>query len=188
MWPTCNCYEFDMKEKVCIKCGVSKPINDFHNAKKGKDGKRTDCKECKLAENKKWIVNNKNKWNELKKQQRRRERRTIKGNIDCRMSRSICDSLKVKTVAGKTRRKWEDIVGYSVQDLKLHLEKQFTDKMSWELFMAGGIHIDHKKPKSKFFYESTNDMDFKDCWSLDNLQPLFATDNLRKGAQESHEC
>jgi len=29
--------------------------------------------------------------------------------------------------------------------------------------------------------------EFKDCWSLDNLQPLFAIDNLRKGAQKSYE-
>ena len=144
-------------------------------------------KEIKLAKNRKWISENKEKWKHIKKMQRRQERQTVKGNIDCRMSRAICDSLKVKTVGGKKSRPWESLVGYSVMDLRNHLEKQFTDKMSWELFMNGKIHIDHIKPKSGYFYDSVDSQGFKDCWSLDNLQPLLAIDNLRKGAQNPHE-
>ena len=32
--------------KSCIKCGVSKPLSEFHNLKHGKDGKHSYCKEC----------------------------------------------------------------------------------------------------------------------------------------------
>ena len=33
--------------KKCNKCGMEKPLNDFHNDKNYKDGKRGDCKECR---------------------------------------------------------------------------------------------------------------------------------------------
>ncbi len=164
-------------------------------------------KEIKLAKNKTWLKANYysreidkdgnplgkkregrvyfsgKEFREARKLQRRRERRTLKGNIDCRMSAGLRGTLK----RGEKRGHWEGLVGYSVDDLKRHLEKQFTDKMSWELFMKGEIHIDHIKPKISFFYNSVDSQEFKDCWSLDNLQPLFAIDNLRKGAQKSHE-
>ena len=35
-------------------------------------------------------------------------------------------------------------------------------------------------PKSAFNFETAEDADFKKCWALENLQPLWAKDNLRK--------
>ena len=32
--------------KVCTKCGVCKPLTEFHKRPETKDGRRTDCKEC----------------------------------------------------------------------------------------------------------------------------------------------
>ena len=61
-----------------------------------------------------------------------------------------------------------------------HLEKQFTDGMTWEKFLRGEIWMDHIKPISKFNYVSSEDIEFKECWSLNNLQPLWAKDNRRK--------
>ncbi len=74
---------------------------------------------------------------------------------------------------------WELLVGYTIIDLKKHLEKQFTDGMTWENY--GKWHIDHVKPICKFNINSVDCEDFKTCWSLDNLQPLWAIDNLKKG-------
>ena len=34
------------KTKICSKCGVGKPLDEFHKQKGGKDGKRGDCKDC----------------------------------------------------------------------------------------------------------------------------------------------
>lgn len=34
-----------------------------------------------------------------------------------------------------------------------------------------------------FNYESPDDLEFKECWSLSNLRPLWKIDNLRKGAK-----
>jgi len=75
---------------------------------------------------------------------------------------------------------WESLVGYSLEQLKRHLEKQFKPGMSWENYGRGGWHIDHKIPVSVFNINSIKDDDFKRCWSLDNLQPLWAIDNIKK--------
>jgi len=32
--------------KTCTKCGVSKPLFDFHKRPETEDGRRTDCKDC----------------------------------------------------------------------------------------------------------------------------------------------
>lgn len=38
--------------KVCSKCGIEKEVSEFYKDKKGKDGLRAYCKNCKLAQNK----------------------------------------------------------------------------------------------------------------------------------------
>ena len=50
--------------------------------------------------------------------------------------------------------------------------------MTWKAFRNGDIHIDHIKPQSLFNLQDINDV--KKCWSLSNLQPLWAADNLAK--------
>lgn len=78
----------------------------------------------------------------------------------------------------KKNRKWENLVGYTLQDLKDHIEKMFSDGMSWE--NIGEWHIDHIIPKSAFNYTEPEHIDFKRCWSLSNLQPLWAKENMSK--------
>jgi len=71
------------------------------------------------------------------------------------------------------------ILPYTVEQLIIHLESQFISGMSWSNY--GKWHIDHKIPDSHFDYKSINDEEFRHCWSLDNLQPLWARDNIKKG-------
>jgi hypothetical protein len=71
-----------------------------------------------------------------------------------------------------------NMVGYSALDLKEHLEKQFIDGMTWENY--GEWHIDHIKPISLFVFESVDDKEFKECWSLNNLQPMWGVENIKK--------
>lgn len=77
-----------------------------------------------------------------------------------------------------------DWLGYSVADLRAHLERQFTKGMSWERFAAGDIHIDHIVALTKF--DLSNEDELRAAWALTNLRPLWAEDNLRKGAQRTH--
>lgn len=50
--------------------------------------------------------------------------------------------------------------------------------MSWENY--GKWHVDHIQPITSFKFEDTNDDDFKKCWCLNNLQPLWGYDNISK--------
>lgn len=81
----------------------------------------------------------------------------------------------------KRGNSWEKLVGYTVDDLKKHLEKQFIDGMSWE--NRNLWQIDHKTPVSVFNFSNPKDTDFQRCWALKNLQPLWAKDNQSKHAK-----
>ena len=82
--------------------------------------------------------------------------------------------LKSKNI--KKNNKTFDIVGCTPDFLKEHLEKQFTEKMSWEL-IGKHIHIDHIIPLSS---AKTEEEVYKLC-HYTNLQPLWAKENLSKG-------
>ena len=72
------------------------------------------------------------------------------------------------------------LLGYSPMDLVKRIESQFTDGMSWD--NKGEWHIDHIRPVVTFNFDSTDHPEFKECWALENLQPMWATDNLSKGS------
>ena len=64
------------------------------------------------------------------------------------------------------------------EDLEKHLESKFEEGMSWDNY--GEWHIDHIIPQSHFDINSADCEEFKKCWSLENLQPLWKKDNLKK--------
>ena len=71
-----------------------------------------------------------------------------------------------------------DILQYTPEELIKHLEYQFTDGMIWENY--GEWHVDHIKPISSFNIVEMGDEEFMKCWSLDNLQPMWGEENIRK--------
>jgi len=73
---------------------------------------------------------------------------------------------------------WECLVGFNLDQLKNHIERKFIKGMSWD--NMGDWHIDHIIPIAAFNFETADDSDFRRCWSLKNLQPLWAADNSRK--------
>jgi|694.fasta_scaffold22177_6 hypothetical protein len=69
------------------------------------------------------------------------------------------------------------LVGCSPLELKIYLEEKFIDGMSWE--NQGKWHIDHILPLSS----ATNEDELYKLCHFTNLQPMWATDNIRKGAK-----
>lgn len=67
-------------------------------------------------------------------------------------------------------------LGISIDEFKIYLESKFTDGMSWH--NVGEWHIDHIKPLSSF--NLTDEDEFRKACHYTNLQPLWASDNLRK--------
>ncbi len=99
--------------------------------------------------------------------------------LNCSMHTAISRCLKNE----KGGEKWLALVDYSVDDLKKHLEKQFTDGMTWGNYGKNGWHIDHKIPLSVFNFTKPEHEDFRRCWALKNLQPMWAIENIKKHAK-----
>lgn len=97
------------------------------------------------------------------------------------VSNAIYKALnKVKSnKAGQSILKY---LNYTLQDLKLHLESKFNQCMNWSNY-GQYWHIDHITPQSDLPYFSMEDINFKLCWSLDNLRPLEAKINIIEGAR-----
>lgn len=86
----------------------------------------------------------------------------------------------------KGGRRSEDLLGYSKEELRRHIERQFTKGMSWELLRKGEIEIDHIIPVRAFNITSFEDPDFKVCWGLSNLRPMWRHDNRSKNGKRLH--
>lgn len=74
-----------------------------------------------------------------------------------------------------------ELLGCSYQELKKHIEQQFTEGMTWEVLLKGKIHIDHILPLASF--DLTKEEEQKKAFHYSNLQPLWAKENMRKGTK-----
>lgn len=90
------------------------------------------------------------------------------------LSTRIKDVLKLKNFNKK--QTYNSIIGCTPEFLKEHIEKQFTEGMSWENHSLHGWHIDHIVPLSS---AKTEEEIYK-LSHYTNLQPLWAEDNLKK--------
>jgi len=70
------------------------------------------------------------------------------------------------------------LIGCSIEQLRGYLEKQFTTGMNWNNY--GKWHVDHIKPCASFDLSKSEEQ--RKCFNWKNLQPLWAEENLRKGA------
>ena len=94
--------------------------------------------------------------------------------LNSNMSSVIRRSLK----GNKNGNTWNKLVGYDTLQLKQHIEAQFKEGMAWDNY--GKWHIDHRVPVSLFNITSAKSKGFKKCWALENLQPMWEKDNLKK--------
>lgn len=72
-----------------------------------------------------------------------------------------------------------NLLGCTFDFLKKYIEKKFVNGMNWE--NMGKWHIDHIVPLAAF--DLTKEENQKIAFHYTNLQPLWAIDNLKKGAK-----
>ena len=72
-----------------------------------------------------------------------------------------------------------ELLGCSIEKLWEHLESKFQPGMTRE--NHGKWHIDHIRPCISFNLTDLEQQ--KICFHYTNLQPLWAEDNLKKGAK-----
>lgn len=108
-------------------------------------------------------------WNKRRSPEHVKLRHTVSSLVNRRLK---------KRGASKCGDSFFEAIGYSFEDLVKHLESQFWPGMTWD--NQGKWHIDHIEPDSLFSYKVMSDQGFQDSWALNNLQPLWAEDNLKK--------
>jgi len=183
-----------METKFCRKCNNKKILNDFSLDKKGKLGRNSHCKECKREYDQK----NRDKQLKYHKEKRINEIEEFKKydkkyKSENREKQNIYNKNKWKNDIQHKLRKilrgrfWKSIknenkktsvlnlIGCSVEQLKIYLESQFKPEMTW--LNHGEIwEIDHILPCVKFNLTKLEEQE--KCFHYTNLQPLFKTTEI----------
>jgi hypothetical protein len=183
---------YTSKCKVCYK-----KYNVEHKLEKALYDKEY-CKKHKEIRNKRssdWAKAHRKEKALYDKQYRikNRERSTITHRMINRIKRKTDPNFRlVENIRGRIKRaikygygekahKTKELLGCDWEQIKKHLESQFTEGMSWDNY--GEWHIDHIKPCASF--DLTDPEQQKQCFHYTNLQPLWAEDNLKKGSKHA---
>ena len=125
----------------------------------------------------------KNSESYLKKQRKRYQKyKETKNNyyISLILRSRVYVALNNKGI--KKTKSTEELIGCDIEFLKKYIEEQFEEGMSWENHGWKTWHIDHIKPCAAF--DDLNDEEQqKECFHYSNMQPMWAKDNLKKGAR-----
>lgn len=196
-------------QTISEKTGISKPTilrilkengvimgpsgRRFTGGKKIADKKwRDNNKEYLSLKHKKWSEKNRDhlnnyhqKWREKNIDKHREYKRKYEKHrkdtdplykLISNFRTAIYQVLKENSV--EKNKSYFDVLQYSPEELINHLEKQFKDDMSWDNY--GIWHVDHKLPITSFNIQEMGDEEFMKCWSLNNLQPMWGEENIRK--------
>ena len=108
----------------------------------------------------------------------------IKNNLEYRIKHSLQSRIihAVKKQETNKSNHTNELIGCSFEELKQHLEKQFTEGMSWKNYGRTGWHIDHIKPC--FLFDLTKKDEQQQCFNYTNLRPLWWKDNLSRSYEE----
>lgn len=161
------------KTKVCTKCKLPKPLDRFPPHPDTADGLAAWCKDCRAVLRKRRNQNNMGA--------------RLKHHFAARMTQQLVDAgvKKVPPLVAEM----ESYLGYKMIDLVRHLDGDIQEREGMTLKEAfdKGYHVDHITPLSKFPLTAIGDETFRQCWAIDNLRAIPATDNLKKGAVDIFE-
>ena len=187
-------YRDNNKDKIKLKEKIYREKNKqklFLRSKKYRDNnveklksRRQETKEQRKILWKNWSEKNKEYRKEYKATRRdisnkqEQDRRQVDINFNLKQ---LLRGRLYKAVKAQNTNKSNSVislVGCSIEDLKKHIEKQFTVGMSWENYGVKGWHMDHIIPCS--YFDLSDPEQQKQCFHYANIQPLWASDNLKK--------
>ena len=152
------------------------------------------------SKQKAWREDNKDKrkayneaYNETNKDKRKTYRKTNKDKIRVHLNNKLKTDIQFKLSHNLRARLHSAIkgnykvgsavkdLGCTVEELKQYLESKFLPGMTWDNWTIDGWHIDHIKPLTSF--DLIDREQLLEACHYTNLQPLWAKDNLSKGAK-----
>lgn len=142
--------------------------------------KRQEINKLYRDKNKERIKKVKKAYYDLKgNDQAKKWQKKMMGDINFRMKKNLRGRIYVALKRGVKSESTMKLLGCSIDYFKKYFESLFTDGMNWEVYLEGGIHIDHIIACKHF--DLTKPEEQKKCFHYTNLQPLWELDNLRKG-------
>lgn len=166
-------YYLKHREETLFKLKMRRKNNPEEARARNREWCKNNPEKLKLK-TQKWRINHPDVYKKSQKETDLKRRSTPQGKINILIGNLIRHSIK----HGKNGCHWELLVGYTIDQLKTHLQKKFKPGMSWDNY--GQWHVDHIIPVSVYNFETPDDIDFKKCWALKNLQPLWAKENIIK--------
>lgn len=170
-------------------------------------------KEKLLEKNRKYYIDNKVKILEKSKlyYEINKEKILNRQYLYGKIKRKICINFRIKKTISRSISRYLHLgqnakngksvakyLPYSIDELKSHLEALFEPWMTLENWGSYNKEkwddsdkstwmwqIDHIIPHSDFKYTSMEDNEFKKCWSLVNLRPYSAKQNLLDGVNRT---
>lgn len=141
-----------------------------------------------LASRESVLAKSARRFQEKKEQIRQRRKSRLRQDPILRLNRNVGRVMNLCLVGGKGGTSWKKLVGYTPEQLKTHLELLFLEGMSWSNYgRSSGANkwwtVDHRRPIASFVITGVECDNFKECWDLANLQPMWSTDNFGKGAK-----
>ena len=93
-----------------------------------------------------------------------------------RLRQRMCKAVHRGTRGGSAVRD----LGCSIAEFTTYIEALFLPGMTWENWGISGWHFDHRVPLARF--DLSDRKQFLEAAHFSNYQPLWALDNVRKGA------
>jgi len=117
----------------------------------------------------------------VKAQRRKHTKKQMLTNVNYKLRKNIRGRINNAIINGfgKKSHKTTVLLGCDWNTVRMHLESQFVNGMSWDNYGLFGWHIDHIRPCASFDLTDVDQQ--KECFNYKNLQPLWARDNLVKG-------
>jgi hypothetical protein len=152
--------------KNALKKKLAKARARAKNPQKHKDIHRT------------WFLKNKDKvMFRMKKWRTERKQASAAFRVRCTLGARLAKAIRGKQKSSSL----EDLTGCSFDFLKVWLESKWKPGMSWDNYGYKGWHIDHIRPCASF--DLSDPQQQRICFHFLNLQPLWASENLSKGAR-----
>jgi hypothetical protein len=109
-----------------------------------------------------------------------RESDRIKNDPIHRLKHYTRSRIRIALKGNRKSGRTPALLGCSIAQLVTWLESQFRPGMTWDNY--GPVwHVDHKRPCASFDLADPEQQ--KACFNYQNLQPLFAEENLSKHAK-----
>jgi len=194
------------KMKKCSTCKIEKSLDDFYDRKDRKDRKGTQCKICcrkietkrrndDIEKHKKYMKEyylknierqkeKKREWR-LKNKERRNKNELLrkKNDPNYKLACDLRSSLLIRLRHFKAKKTISAIklLGCTTDFFIEYIKSKFQEGMTWENHGRHGWHLDHIIPCK--FFDLTKEEEQKKCFHYSNFQPLWAGENLSKGAK-----